>query len=205
MFINFSLFEKSNLLVSDLVFLAAIKQTETEFLLKNLIESDYNRFKELSLIKHIKVKKKDEHPYISLRLSDKGVKLINTIFSEPIAGQDEEILFEWLSNYYLERKKEIGNPNRVKKLLAWFSNETGIYKNNLIKLIVDFLKDEYVDEESRVLEFILFYPKKFTTDKGKTVAYEARPDIFDSWLYKHYQKNKERLISSFEDFAEIKI
>lgn len=200
MYINFSVFNSVELQKSDLVFLAAIKQIETDFLQKNLTEDDYTRFKELSLIKHIKTKKKNEHPYISLRLSDKGTKFINTVFSEPVAGEDEEILFNWLSKYYLERNKEVGNPNRVKKLLAWFSNETGIYKNNLIKLIVDFLKDEYVDEESRVLEFILFYPKKFTTDKGKTVAYEAKPDIYDSWLYKHYQKNKERIERTFENY-----
>ena len=80
MYINIKLFEKSNLLPSDLVFLAAIKQTQTEFLLKNLKEEDYNRFKALSLVKHLKVKKKDEHLYVSLRLEKKTEELLINLF-----------------------------------------------------------------------------------------------------------------------------
>lgn len=196
MYINISVFNKSDLEPQDLYFLAGVKQADKE-VLEKLTGDVFNRLEGLSLLTSIKGKKGD-NPIYNIRLSDKGKKLFKCIFSEPIAGKDEEILFDWLSNYYLERNKEVGNPNRVKKLLAWFSNETGIYKNNLIKLIVDFLKDEYVDEESRVLEFILFYPKKFTSDKGKTICYEAKPDIYDSWLYKHYLKNKDRLDNSFE-------
>jgi hypothetical protein len=198
MYVNLSVLGKSGLEYSDLVFLCAINQTETDWLIENLKESDYERFEGLSLIKHIKQKSKKEHLYISLRLSDTGKKLINSIFTEPVAGEDEEILYEWLSKYYIDKGKEVGNPNRVKKLLAWFSQETDIYKNNLIKLFVDFLKDDYVDEASKVLEFTLFYPRKFTTDKGKTIAYEAKPDIYDSWLFKHFEKNKQRLLETFE-------
>jgi hypothetical protein len=198
MYINLSVFGKSGLEYSDLVFLCGINQTQTDWLIENLKESDYKRFERLSLIKHIKQKSKKEHLYISLRLSDTGKKLINSIFTEPVAGEDEEILYEWLSKYYIDKGKEVGNPNRVKKLLAWFSQETDIYKNNLIKLFVDFLKDDYVDEASKVLEFTLFYPRKFTTDKGKTIAYEAKPDIYDSWLFKHFEKNKQRLLETFE-------
>jgi hypothetical protein len=198
MYVNLSVLGKSGLEYSDLVFLCGINQTQTDWLIENLKESDYERFEGLSLIKHIKQKSKKEHLYISLRLSDTGKKLINSIFTEPVAGEDEEILYEWLSKYYIDKGKEVGNPNRVKKLLAWFSQETDIYKNNLIKLFVDFLKDDYVDEASKVLEFTLFYPRKFTTDKGKTIAYEAKPDIYDSWLFKHFEKNKQRLLETFE-------
>lgn len=200
MYVNLSVLGKSGLEYSDLVFLCAINQIETDWLAESFKDTDYERFERLSLIKHIKQKSKKEHLYVSLRLSDMGKSLIKSIFTEPIAGEDEEIIYEWLSKYYIKKGKEVGNPNRVKKLLAWFSQETNIYKNNLITLFVDFLKDDYVDEESKVLEFTLFYPKKYTTDKGKTIAYEARPDIYDSWLWKHYEKNKERLEKMFEEY-----
>ena len=68
MYLNISVFTKSNLQFSDLVFLAAINQTETDWLIENLNEDVYNRFNELSLIKHIKQKSKKEHLYVRLRL-----------------------------------------------------------------------------------------------------------------------------------------
>lgn len=198
MYINFNLLHKKGLEPQDIYFLAGIKQIEKEALDK-LPGDVFNRLEALSLLTSIKGKKGD-NPMYNVRLSSVGKKLVKEVFTEPIAGEDEEILFNWLSKYYTDRGKEVGNPNRVKKLLAWFSSETGIYKNDLIKLFVDFLQDDYVDEASRVLEFTLFYPRKFTTDKGKTVAYEAKPDIFDSWLYKHFDKNRDRLIKTFEDY-----
>ena len=198
MYINFNLVHKKGLEPQDSYFLAGIRQIEKEVLDK-LPGDVFNRLEALSLLTSIKGKKGDS-PMYNVRLSSVGKKLLNDLLKEPTGGEDEEILFNWLSKYYTDRGKEVGNPNRVKKLLAWFSSETGIYKNDLIKLFVDFLQDDYVDEASRVLEFTLFYPRKFTTDKGKTVAYEAKPDIFDSWLYKHFDKNRERLIKTFEEY-----
>jgi len=197
-YINFNLLHKKGLEPEDVYFLLGIKQLEREVLDK-LPGGVFNRLESLSLLTAIKGRKGD-NPAYNVRLSSLGKKLVKEIFTEPIAGDVEEVMLTWLSKYYTGKGKEIGNPNRVKKLLAWFSSETGIYKNDLIKLFVDFLQDDYVDEASRVLEFTLFYPKKFTTDKGKTIAYEAKPDIFDSWLYKHFDKNRERLIKTFEDY-----
>ena len=196
MYINLKLFKKSNLSAEQLIQLIAIKQKEQNYIKEEFL----GRFEELGLVSYVKQKNKSQKSSELVRLSDKGKKLLNSMITEPVAGETEDILFEWLSKYYIEKGKEIGNPNRVKKLLKWFSEETGIYKNDLIKLFIDFLKDEYVDEASRVLEFTLFYPKKFTTDKGKTIAYEAKPDIHDSWLFNHFQKNRERLVSTFEDY-----
>ena len=56
MYINLSVLGKSGLEYSDLVFLTAINQTETEWLIGNFKDSDYERFKRLSIIKHIKQK-----------------------------------------------------------------------------------------------------------------------------------------------------
>ena len=79
MYLNISVFTKSNLQFSDLVFLAAINQTETDWLIENLNEDVYNRFSAFSLIKHIKQKSKKEHLYTSLRLSEQGKTLISEL------------------------------------------------------------------------------------------------------------------------------
>lgn len=190
--IDFDLYKKYQLEPSDLFFLFAAKQIRKD-VLETTPDDVYSRLVSTSLISSIKGTTK-ENPLHKIRITAKGKKL----FSEPIAGEEEDRLFDWLSNYYKEKGKEVGNPNRVKKLLQWFKQETGIEKNNLVKLFIHFLKDSYVDEESRVLEFTLFYPKKYTTDKGKSIAFEAKLDIFDSWLYKHYLHNKEELDKTFE-------
>lgn len=196
MFINFNIYKKYNLTPEHLIQLLAVKQKQTEEINIDIL----GRFEELGYVTYTKGKKNQDIREL-VRLSDKGKKLVKEISTDSKDWtEDEEILYNWLSKYYEERNKQVGNPNRVKKLLRWFSLETGIYKNNLVKLISDFLNDEYVDESSKVLEFCLFYPKKFTTDNGKSIAYEAKPDIFDSWLFKHYQQNKERLEKTFEEY-----
>lgn len=192
--IDFDLYKKYQLEPSDLYFLFAAKQVRKD-VLETTPEDVFSRLEETSLISRIKGTTK-ENPLHKIRITAKGKKL----FVEPVAGEEEERLFEWLSKYYTDREKEIGNPNRVKKLLQWFKQETGIERNNLVKLFIHFLNDSYVDEASNVLEFTIFYPKKFTVDKGKTIAYEAKPDIYDSWLYKHYLRHREQLDNSFETY-----
>ena len=196
MYLNFSTFIKSGLQPEDLYFLAAIKQIEKEQL-KNIPIDVIERFEALGILTTIKGAK-SEPESLKIRLNEKGKNLFKSFFAENTWTEDEEVLYSWLSKYYTDRGKEVGNPNRVKKLLKWFADETSVCKNNLIKLFIDFLQDDYVDESSKVLEFTLFYPKKFTTDKGKTIAYEAKPDIYDSWLFNHYKKNRERLEKTFE-------
>ena len=202
MYINFELAKKVGLQPSDIYFLCGIKQIEKEVLEHIPIEA-IQRFEQLEIVTTIKGTK-SESKNLKIRLNDKGKKLFKSFFLDNAWTETEEVLYDWLSKYYTDRGKEVGNPNRVKKLLKWFSDETGVYKNNLIKLFVDFLQDDYVDESSKVLEFTLFYPKKFTTDNGRSVAYEAKPDIFDSWLFKHLEKNRERLEKTFENYEEYK-
>lgn len=192
--IDFDLYKKYQLGYSDLFFLFAAKQVRKD-ILEQIPQDVYSRLETASLISSIKGTAK-ENPLHKVRITTKGKKLL----VEPVAGTEEERLFEWLAKYYADRGKQIGNPNRVKKLLLWFKQETGIERNNLVKLFVHFLNDSYVDEASNMLEATLFYPKKFTTDKGKTICYEAKPDIYDSWLFKHYLKYKEELDKTFETY-----
>ena len=181
--INFELFEKLNLKDEDLIYLFAAKQMNKQKL-ETIPNNVLSRLQEASLLKSITGTKK-ENPLHKLRLSDKAKKL----FIVPKYTNDEEVLFDWLSNLYLQKGKEIGHPERVKNLLLWFKQETGFEKNRLIWLLQHFLSNEYVDENSRVLEYTLFAPKKITLD-NKTIAYCTTPDIYDSWLFNYYRKNK---------------
>jgi hypothetical protein len=193
-------FEFLNKLENDcfLIFLCAINQTKTEYLIDNLTEDIYSHFEAQSWIKHIKSKSKKEHLYNSLRLSDKGRNYLRDLFKESEATDEDREYLKRLTEYYISKGKEIGNPNRVLSYLIKFRTESGISGDNLTRLFADFLASDYVEDNSRILEYILFYPKKFTTDKGKTIAYEAKWDLYDSWLFKHYLQNRNRLDATFD-------
>lgn len=189
MHINFKIYQKHNLTPELLIQLIAIKQKEVSVINTDVL----SHFEEIGYISYIKGKK-DQDKRELVRLSDKGKKLLRELTTDSKDWTHiEETLFDWLSTYYQVRNKQVGNPNRVKKLLRWFSLESGLEKNDLVILISDFLASDEVEDNSKVLEYCLFYPKKFTTDGGKSIAFEAKPDIFDSWLYKYYQQNKEKI------------
>ena len=201
MYINISVISKSGLEYSDLIFLCAISQTETDWLIENLKESVYERFERLSLIKHIKQKSKKEHLYTSLRLSDSGKRLLKDLQRIPEALEDDIIVKDWLINYYKSVGKEIGSEKRIEQYLVNFRVEAGIYKNNIVHLLRDFLSDTSVDESSKVLESILFQRTKKTMDtKGSIVYYEVPWNLEESWLYKHYKKKEEYFKSIFEEY-----
>ena len=188
MYINLSVLGKSGLEYSDLVFLAAINQTETEWLIENFKDSDYERFERLSIIKHIKQKSKKEHLYTSLRLSDLGKQLLSELEEAPIEEEDKTV-FEWLKNYYLKAGKEIGNGAKTQRHIRDFRIKSGIQKNNLIKLVLDFLAEN--EERSKKLQYIWYYPK---------TAFATRFDLEESWLWSHFIRNKERLEKTFEQY-----
>ena len=186
MYINLSVLGKSGLEYSDLVFLAAINQTETEWLIENFKYSDYERFERLSIIKHIKQKSKKEHLYTSLRISEIGKQLLSELEEAPIEEEDKTV-FEWLKNYYLKAGKEIGNGAKTQRHIRDFRIKSGIQKNNLIKLVLDFLAEN--EERSRKLEYIWYYPK---------TAFATKFDLEESWLWNHFIKNREKLEKTFE-------
>ncbi len=188
MYINISVLKKSGLEYSDLVFLCAILQTETEWLIENLSEDIYSRFKELNLIKHIKQKSKKEHLYTSLRLSDAGKNLLSELEEAEIAPEDKTV-FEWLKTYYLKAGKDIGNGAKTQRHIRDFRLKSGIQKNNLISLVLDFLAEN--EERSKKLEYIWYYPK---------TAFATRFDLEESWLWNHFIKNKERLEKTFQEY-----
>ena len=98
MYINFNLLHKKGLEPQDIYFLAGIKQIEKEVLDK-LPGDVFNRLEALSLLTSIKGKKGD-NPMYNVRLSSVGKKLVKEVFTEPIATETEDVLYEWLSKYY---------------------------------------------------------------------------------------------------------
>ncbi len=190
MYINISVLKKSQLQFSDLVLICAISQKETEFLIENLTDNIYERFKTLYLVEHIKQKNKKEHLYESLRLSKVGKELLSELEEAEVEGQDEKIL-TWLSEHYTNLGKTTGNKRRTARHIRDFRVKSGIEKNNLIRLCLDFLNDEDNMEYNNVMEYAFY--------KAPT-AFQTRFTLEDSRLYKHFIKHRERIERTFEQY-----
>jgi hypothetical protein len=190
MYINFKVFEENKLNIGDVELLTAIKLKATEFLISYFLDSDYNRLKELSFIKHIKASKKKDHPFISLRLSDKGNNLLNSL-EEAEATEEDKKVCEWLKSHYKKIGKEIGNGAKTLRHIRDFRIKSGIEKNNLIKLCLAFLQDEDNMEYNHKLEYAFYKP---------ATAFETKFDLEESRLYKYYIKREAYFKSIFEEY-----
>jgi hypothetical protein len=188
MYINLKVLEKSGLHFDDLVFLCALNQKDSEFLINNLTDTTFKRFEALSLLTNIKAKKKNEHSYISLRLSEQGKQLLSELEEAEVEEQDSKVM-EWMGEQYLKAGKTIGNKKRTARHIRDFRIKSNIEKNNLIKLCLDFLSDEENMDYNNVLEFAFYKPM---------TAFQTRFQLEDSRLYKHYLKHRDRLDKTFE-------
>ena len=206
MYLNISVFTKSNLQFSDLVFLAAINQTETDWLIENLNEDVYRRFSKLSLIKHIKQKSKKEHLYTSLRLSDSGKSLLVNLSYEGAVDSETDIIADWLINIYKSKSGGIvKNKTEIKRRIQWFKTATQIKGNRLAVLLQCFMQDtfneqdgltvkEFMEQNSRgvlsnMLDNVCFNPTS-VFDKHKTLD--------KSPLWQYYEENIEYINKVWE-------
>ena len=199
MYLNISVFTKSNLQFSDLVFLAAINQTETDWLIENLNEDVYRRFSEFSLIKHIKQKSKKEHLYVSLRLSDSGKSLLVNLSYEGAVDSETEVIADWLINIYKAKSGGIvKNKTEIKRRIQWFKTVTQIKGNKLAVLLQSFLQDTYNEQDGlTVKEFMEQNPRGVLSNMLDNVCFNPT-SVFD----RHKTLDKSPLWQYYEDNLE---
>lgn len=187
MYINISLLKSRNISLLELSLLQLVKQARIEdvsdVLSQNKIEVD--SLVEKGYIAPIKGKK-GQNIYQTLRTTKKGNEVLEDI-STPEIDEDDKKVAEWLINHYKSLDKEIGNKRKLERHIRDFRTQSGIIRNNLVILCLDFLREN--EERSNKLEYIWYYPK---------TAFATKFDLEESWLYNHYLKNKERLDSKFE-------
>lgn len=186
MYLNVETYNSLGFKPEDLYYLISIKQVDKS-VLEIIPEDVFERFKSTGLITSIKGTKK-ENPLHKLRLSKKGKDIFSSLEEAPIEEEDLKI-FDWLSKHYLKLDKTIGNGARTKRHIRDFRISSGIEKNNLIILCLDFLKDEENMHYNNVLEYAFY--------KAPT-AFQVRFNLEDSRLYKHYLKHKDRIDKKFE-------
>lgn len=190
MYINFKVLQDTLLQVEDIVYLVAIKQRETEFLIETYWRDTYDRLEGRSLIEYIKTTKKGDHQYAGLRLSKAGKNVLAAL-EEAEATEEDKKVYEWLKSHYKKIGKDVGNGAKTLRHIRDFRIKSGIEKNNLIKLMLAFLNDEDNMMYNNVLEYAFY--------KAPT-AFETRFNLEESRLYKYYIKREAYFKSQFEEY-----
>lgn len=206
MYINISVLSKSGLEYSDLIFLAAINQIETEWLIENFKDSDYERFERLSLIKHIKQKSKKEHLYVSLRLSDEGKQLLVNLSYEGAVDSETDIIADWLINIYKSKSGGIvKNKTETKRRIQWFKTATQIKGNKLAVLLQCFIQDTFNEQDGlTVKEFMEQNPRGVLSNMldnvcwSPTSLYDKHKTLDKSPLWQYYEDNTEYINKIWE-------
>ena len=193
MYINFKVLQDLLLQPEDVVFLTAIKQKETDYLVETYWKESLERLEGRSFIESIKTSKKGEHHYARLRLSKAGRKLMEALETPPVEEEDKTV-FEWLKKHYLKMGKEVGNGAKTQRHIRDFRIKSGICKNNLLKLCLAFLQDEDNMTYNNILEYAFY--------KAPT-AFETRFNLEESRLHKYYLKREPYFKSIFEDYESI--
>ena len=185
MYVNFQyLKQHEDVIPASLVLpLIAIGQNRAEdlrdFLYENLSGAEIEHLEAVGFITYIKSGKASD-TLGRMRLSDKGKSFLDNLETPEITEEDVKV-FEWLKATYLKKGKEIGNAKQTKRYIALFRVHSGISKNALVKLCMDFLLDEERMKFSHQLEYVFF---------KRSHTFQAHFDINDSKLYQFYLSNK---------------
>lgn len=192
MYINFKLLAEKEIYPEYFIFMQAVSQNKSEDL-SRFLEDYYEKLyytnqeppEEFTLVK---AKNKSHTFYQRLRLSDRGKELLEELTTPSVEEQDKKVA-DYLIQVYTKAKKDVSGKVRIYRHVRDFRIQSGIQKNNLIRVCQDFLTHN--EEQSHKLEYIFFKPAN---------AFDTRFRLEDSWVYKHYLKNKERLDATFEQY-----
>lgn len=195
MYINLSK-TKQNFRRGDLELLVAIKQVNTEYLIIEMSENDLMQFEDLNFISRVKVKKKDEHPYKCLRLSETASRLLIEASYEGSADEESKTIAEWVIKIYKNKSGGIvKNKTEILRRLHWFKNATNITGNKLAILTQCFMEDTYDPSSGESV-------KDFMDSNSRGVLSNMADNIFwaPTSLYdKHKTLDKSPLYIYYED------
>lgn len=143
MFINFEKFTTLNLTEQFIFTLCAVKNKATIYLEDNF-EVHRLQMEDKGYIKYVKPTRKGQPLYELVRIDKKGEKLLKDLSSATNISEDTKVLGEWLIKYYKDKKGGIvKNKTETLRRLQWFTDETGIVKNDLAVLLKNYLSDVY--------------------------------------------------------------
>lgn len=183
----------------DLELLCAIKQGDTEYLIETYWLDEKKRFEELDLITEVKTKKKGEHPYKALRLTEKAKKMLISMSFEGSCDEETETLGNWIINTYKNKAGGIvKNKIELKRRLQWYKTITGINGNFLALLIQCAMNDTYDPECGQSFyDYKKDNPRGILSNMGENLMwtppnnFARKYTLVDSTLYRYYEDNED--------------
>ena len=191
MYVNFKMLEVKELDFTDLLTLQAAKQNKagrTASVIEKVSDARLEALLNRGLLSTIKGKK-SESIYTKYRITKKGSSLLDLI-ETPEVEEEDLILFDWISDVYLKKGKEIGNKRKTKMYIALFRTHSGIEKNHLATLLEKFVNDDSNMEYNFRLEYAFFKPSNM---------FQVRFDLEQSRLYQYYINHKTFFDNLFEN------
>lgn len=192
MYVNFELLKSRGYCPVDVINLQLISQNKLESLSQIISEEVLpeilEEYTENGLVTYVTPKNKSDTLANRVRLSEKGVRLLEEI-QIPSINEDDLKLFDWLEGVYKSEDKEIGNRKKTKMYIALFRTNSGIERNCLAFLCKVFINDESQFEWSKMLEYLFFKPSS---------VYNVKFDLEQSNLYKYYLKKKDFFDNKFK-------
>lgn len=187
MYINYKLALSKELCPTKISLLQCIKQNKTEDLeeiLSYYLNTDVlNDFHQLGLIEYVKPKKKSDTQFKLIRLSQKGVDLLDVITTPDLTEGDEK-MYEYLCQMYLtEEGRKLGNRKAGMMYCAQFRQIVGLSLHQMFYLCELFVNNTTF---TKILEYIFFVKKDFPYGKFKD-------NIDSSKLYQFYNDNKQEV------------
>lgn len=205
MYLNFTPIRQS-LQRGDLELLTAIKQVETDYLIKELTETDLERFKAINFISEVKLKKKGDHLYTTLRASDILKKLLISISFEGAPDEESKKIAEWIFSVFKNRSGGIiKNKTETVRRLFWFKTITKIEGNFLALLIQSFFNDTYDSNSGLSVKEFMEENKRGVLNQMCDNVFWQPPNHFarnytlaDSPLYRYYEDNEQFIKAVWE-------
>lgn len=190
MAINVQYLEKKGLEPYDLMVMELIAQNASEDMLDILLlyvnDECLKRLLAFEIITTVKKKRKADHDFTVMRLSKKGKTILLDGRKTGYTEEDAQ-LFEYLEQLYNSVEKKIGNPERVKELIAWFRVEGQFSRKQIYRAIQYYMRVQEDQDHGKYiasLENLIWKADNLFSTKWKLAG---------SRLYQFINENKDQL------------
>jgi len=187
MAVNVQYLEKKGLEPYDLFVMELIGQNTSEDMTESLImylnDACLKRLMALELLDTVKQKRKSDHDFRRLRLNKKGRGILLD-GRKPGYTEEDGALFEHLTKLYEKVEKPLGNPEKVKELLAWFREESGYTRKQI------FIAIRYYTRVNEEIEGGRYIPSLENLLWKASNVFATKWKLSDSKLYQFINENK---------------
>lgn len=196
MYINLKNFLNSDLSEVQVFLLCAIKNKFVEYIEVHL-DSHKEYFESEGLIKYIKGNK-NTPVYELVRLEKKAERLLKNLSSSLEVSDDNRTLGDWLISYYKTRKGGIvKNKTETLRRLQWFSDQTGLERNDLAILLKLYIQDTFVGDIKDLEEAKALNPRLHLSNEVGNIFWRPLNP-----LQKHYKLDESPLYEYYTDHRE---